>query len=479
MSARRSLALRKERVSSVLIVEDDEAVAQALELLLDLYDIPCRCARTPMGALEAVASGEVGVVLQDMNFRSGATSGDEGAALFRALRKADPELPVLLMTAWASLETAVALVREGAADYFGKPWDDAKLVSSLRNLLRLRALEAESARRRTERSSSRAELAARYDLRGLVYESDSMHRVVSLAVKIAAADVPVLVTGPNGAGKERLAEIVQASSRRSAGPFVKVNVAALPHELIESELFGAEAGAYTGASRSRPGRFEAAHGGTLFLDEIGMLPLDGQVKLLRVLQSGEFERLGSNQTRRVDVRVIAATNTDLPQAIREGRFREDLYFRLNVVELLVPALKDRPDDILPLANAFLASLSVARGHAAPALSPAAQRALLAHAWPGNVRELENRVRRAVLVEPDGVLDPASLGFGEAALLPGTKPRRDGREGDEGAERAALEALLLRHAGSVSHAAEELGLSRQAFYRKMEKHGITLERRPRD
>jgi DNA-binding NtrC family response regulator len=476
MSARRSPVLRKERVSSVLIVEDDEAVAQALEVLLELHDIPCRSARTPAEALEAVAGGGISVVLQDMNFRPGATSGDEGAALFRALHKADPELPVLLMTAWASLETAVALVREGATDYFGKPWDDAKLVSSLRNLLRLRALEAESTRRRTERASSRAELAARYDLGGLVYESDAMHRVVSLAVKIAAADVPVLVTGPNGAGKERLAEIVQRNSRRSAEPFVKINVGALPHELIESELFGAEAGAYTGASRTRPGRFEAAHGGTLFLDEIGALPLEGQVKLLRVLQSGEFERLGSNQTRRVDVRVIGATNADLPQAIREGRFREDLYFRLNVVELPVPALKDRPDDVLPLANTFLASLSGAAGRAVPALSAAAQRALLSHAWPGNVRELENRARRALLVESGGVLDPAALGFGEAATASGMRPRRDG---GEGAEKAALEALLVRHEGRVSQAAEEIGLSRQAFYRKMEKLGITLERRPKD
>jgi DNA-binding NtrC family response regulator len=465
-------------VSSVLVVEDDEAVAQALEILLDLHDIPCRRARSPGEALDAAAAGEVAVVLQDMNFRPGATSGDEGAALFRALRRADPELPVLLMTAWASLETAVALVREGATDYFGKPWDDAKLVSSLRNLLRLRALEAESARRRAEGASSRAELAARYDLRGLVYESDAMHRVVSLAAQIAAADVPVLVTGPSGAGKERLAEIVQANSRRTAGPFVKVNVGALPRELIESELFGAEAGAYTGASRSRPGRFEAAQGGTLFLDEIGTLPPEGQVKLLRVLQSGEFERLGSNQTRRVDVRVIGATNTGLPEAIREGRFREDLYFRLNVVELAVPALRSRLDDVLPLAGAFLASISLGQGRTPPALSPAAQRALLSYAWPGNVRELENRVRRALLVQADDVLDPESLGFGEAASGSAARLRPDGRDG-EGAERAALEALLVRHGGHVTQAAEELGLSRQAFYRKMEKLGITLERRPRD
>jgi DNA-binding NtrC family response regulator len=421
-----------------------------------------------------MGDGSVGVVLQDMNFRPGATSGEEGVALFHALKQADPQLPVLLMTAWTSLETAVSLVREGAADYFGKPWDDAKLVSSVRNLLRLRALEAESARRKAESAASKAQLLDRYDLNGLVYESEAMHRLVSLAVRIAAADVPVLVTGPNGSGKERLADIVHANSRRASGPFVKVNVGALPHELIESELFGAEAGAFTGASRSRAGRFEAAHSGTLFLDEIGTLPNEGQVKLLRVLQSGEFERLGSSQTRRVDVRVIGATNTELAPAIAAGRFREDLYFRLNVVELAVPALRDRPDDVLPLASAFLASLAAASGRPAPTLSPAARRSLLAHAWPGNVRELENRVRRALLLESGDVLKPEHLGFDEPS------PRASGlRPPGDAAERAALEALLLRHAGSVSHAAEELGLSRQAFYRKMERLGITLERRPRD
>ncbi len=461
-------------MSHVLIVEDDSAVAQALSILFELHDLPCLFARTPADALRVLSEGSVSIVLQDMNFRPGVTSGEDGVALFRAIRQAEPQVPVLLMTAWASLETAVALVKEGAADYFGKPWDDAKLVSSVRNLLRLRALEAESDRRKAERAASRAELLSRYDLGSLVYESEAMHRLVSLAVRIAAADVPVLVTGPNGAGKERLADIIHANSRRASGPFVKVNVGALPHDLIESELFGAEAGAYTGANRARAGRFEAAHGGTLFLDEIGTLPNEGQVKLLRVLQSGEFERLGSSQTRRVDVRIIGATNTDLPRAIADGRFREDLYFRLNVVELAVPALKDRPDDVLPLASAFLASAAAAAGRPVPALSLPARRALLAHPWPGNVRELENRIRRAILVEGSDVLGRSPLGFDEPASAgPAARPR-----GDD-AERAALEALLLRHAGSVSHAAEELGLSRQAFYRKMEKQGITLERRPKD
>jgi DNA-binding NtrC family response regulator len=473
MSARRKPVSEGVPLSTVLIVEDEEAVAQALELLLELHDLPCRLVRTPAEALRAVASGTVGVVVQDMNFRAGETSGAEGVALFRALRKADNALPVLLMTAWTSLETAVSLVKEGAADYFAKPWDDAKLVSSVRNLLRLRTLEAENEKHRAERAASRAELRARYDLRGLVYESEPMHRVVSLAVQIAAADVPVLVTGPNGSGKERLAEIVQANSRRRTGPFVKVNVGALPHELIESELFGAEAGAFTGASRTRTGRFESADGGTLFLDEIGTLPPEGQVKLLRVLQSGEFERLGSNQTRRVDVRVIAATNTDLPQAIAAGRFREDLFFRLNVIELATPPLKDRPDDILPLATGFLSALAAAEGRRVPALNPAARRELIAYAWPGNVRELENRMRRALLVAEGDILLPEHLGFGAAPAA-----ERHPQRGDE-TERAALEALLVKHAGSVSQAAEELGLSRQALYRKMEKYGIALERRPKD
>ena len=458
-------------MSTVLIVEDDPAVAEALALLLDLHDIPSRVARSPAEALAAVAEGRIRLVVQDMNFRPGATSGADGAALFRDLRRADPALPVLLMTAWTSLETAVALVREGAADYFGKPWDDAKLVAAVRNLTRLRALEEEHARARTERAASRAALRERHDLRGLVYESEAMHRLVTLAVKIAPADVPVLVTGPNGAGKERIAEIVQANSRRARAPFVKVHAGALPHDLLESELFGAEAGAYTGAIRAREGRFEAADGGTLFLDEIGTLPPEGQVKLLRVLQSGEFERLGSSVTRRVDVRVVCATNADLAEQIRKGLFREDLYFRLNVVELAVPALKDRADDVLPLAAALLASFAAPRP--APALTPAAQRALVGYAWPGNVRELENRLRRALLVEAGDVLDAPDLGFGERPSGAPESARGDSEE------RAALEAVIVRHEGRVSQAAEELGLSRQALYRRMERLGITLERRPRD
>jgi len=459
----------KARMSRVLIVEDQPAVAEALTVLFEVHDVPCEVACGPVAALERIAGGTIGVVVQDMNFTPSAVSGEEGIELFRSIREADPDMPVLLMTAWTSLETAVRLVREGASDYFAKPWDDAKLVTSVRNLLRLRALQRENEKLKIARASSRAEISSRYDLAGIVYASDAMHRVVSLAVQVAAADVPVLITGESGAGKEKIAEIIQVNSRRRAKPFVRVNAGALPDELMESELFGAEAGAYTGASRLRIGRFEAADGGTIFLDEIGTLSPAGQVRLLRVLQTGEYERLGSSFTRRADVRLLAATNTDLRKAIAEGRFREDLYFRVNVIEIAVPALRGRPDDILPLARAALDAMAAGSGGEPRRLAPDAEKALLAHPWPGNVRELFNRIQRAALVAGGEALTASDL-----ALSRDPAPAPSSLD-----ERLTFEETLKRHGGSVSRAAEELGLSRQAFYRKMDRLGIVLERRPRE
>ena len=456
-----------------LVVEDQPAVAQALCVLLQMHDVPCLSVSSPDQALSVLEAEDVGLVIQDMNFTPGVTSGREGIELFRRLRARDPELPVLVLTAWTSLEAAVQMVKEGASDYLAKPWDDAKLLASVRALLDMRARgRAEPAPR--SGPGLREQLARQFDLRDVVYESPAMHRVVSLAVQVAAADVPVLVTGPNGVGKEKLAEIVQANSLRRERPFVKVNAGALPDELLESELFGAEAGAFTGAVKRRTGRFEAADGGTLFLDEIGNLSPAGQAKLLRVLQSGEFERLGSSATRRVDVRVLAATNADLRGAMQQGLFRQDLFFRLNVIELAVPALADRREDVLPLAERFLRQFSGPAGPGRP-LSEAAREALLAHDWPGNVRELANRVQRATLVAGGPELTPEDLGLGRAALPiaavdTGRGPGRD--------ERRRIEQVLLETGGSVSVAADRLGLSRQALYRRMEKLGISLERRPR-
>ncbi|MGD8376341.1 MAG: sigma-54 dependent transcriptional regulator [Acidobacteriota bacterium] len=458
----------------VLVVDDQPSVRNALEVMLDVHGIDHAAAPGPEEALEILAREEIGVVIQDMNFGRQETSGREGTELFRRIREVQPDVPVLLMTAWASLESAVQLIKEGATDYIQKPWDDDKLLVTLKNLLEMRRLQLENARLQDQGRHARQELRAKHDLCGIVYESDELHKVVSLAISVARSDAPVLITGPSGAGKEKLAEIVQANSRRRKEKFLRVNVGALPQELMESELFGAEAGAYTGATSRRIGHFETADGGTLFLDEIDALPLSGQVKLLRVVQSGEFQRLGSSQSRHANVRLISATNSDLEAAVRDGRFREDLFFRLNVIELAVPPLRDRPDDILPLARHFLQEGAAETG-AVLELGPDAEQALLAHAWDGNVRELQNRVRRACLTCSGGTIGAAELDLEAGGRLPTTAataaPRGNG-------ERRKIEAALLEADGNVSRAAEILSLSRQALYRKMDKLGIVLERRPR-
>src|SRR6202795_5076436 len=327
---------------TVLVIDDNPAVAQALSLLFGLHDIRTLTAFTPQEGLAVLGREKrVDLVIADMNFSTDTTSGEEGAALFRALRAQQPDLPVVLLTAWTHLEAAVQLVKAGAADYIGKPWDNDKLLATVENLLELAESTRERQKLQDEQRRRRERLAEQYDLCGIVFASDAMERVVELACRVARSDVRVLITGPNGAGKERIAQIVHANSAIRTGPFVALNCGAIPSELIEAELFGAEAGAYTGANRARVGRFEAADGGTLFLDEIGNLPLAGQVKLLRVLETGQFEQLGSSRTRTTRARIISATNAGLPTVIREGRFREDLYYRLNVIEIALPPLPER------------------------------------------------------------------------------------------------------------------------------------------
>ena len=441
---------------TVLVIDDSEAVRTAFEVLLSIHGVRTHTAASPAEGLAVLAREPVHLVIQDMNFRREATSGEEGVQLFRAIRARQPELPVILLTAWTHLETAVELVKEGAADYVAKPWEDARLLTSVRNLLDLQRARAKVLALQHERAAAREQLVARYELCGIIYASEQMHTLVSMAAQVAQADVPVLVTGPNGAGKEVIADIVQANSAVRRGPYMKVNIGALPNELIEAELFGTEAGAFTGA-RARPGRFEAADGGTLLLDEIGNLSASGQAKLLRVLQTSEFERLGSNQSRRVRVRLIAATNTNLRQAIREGRFREDLYFRLNVIELELPPLAERREDILLLARHFLDPDF--------SLSPDAERSLARHGWPGNVRALRNMMQRAALLATGPEITGASLG------LPASRDDLVCAADEVQIDRETIEQALARSAGVVAHAARDLGLSRQALYRRMEKLGL--------
>ena len=455
---------------SVLVIDDNPAVAQALGLLFHLHDIRTLAAATPEQGLALLAREPVDLVIADMNFSADTTSGDEGAGLFRALRAAQPDLPVILLTAWTHLESAVQLVKAGAADYLGKPWDNDKLLASVENLLELSEATRERRLLQEEQRKRRERLAQQYDLRDTVFASDAMERAVELACRVARSDARVLITGPNGAGKERIAEIVHANSAVGKGPFVAINCGAIPPELIEAELFGAEAGAYTGATRARVGRFEVANGGTLFLDEIGDLPLTGQVKLLRVLETGEFQALGSSKTRTTRVRVLSATNADLGALIRDGRFREDLYYRLNVIEIALPPLAERRADILPLARHFLGSPW--------RLSEDAEGALLAHDWPGNVRELRNSIERAKLLARESSVTAADLNLPAAhrsashgdANRRGTEPGKADRDVEQ-PSRELIEASLREAGGNISRAAQSLGLSRQALYRRMERFNL--------
>jgi DNA-binding NtrC family response regulator len=443
---------------TVLVIDDNPAVATALETLFSLHDIDTRIASGPEAGLAELARAPVDLVVQDMNFEADTTSGEEGVTLFREIRTRHPDLPVILLTAWTHLESAVELVKAGAADYLAKPWDDRKLMVTVNNLLELSQTRQQLARR-TAGDRRRREALDDYDLRGFVHADPLTVSTLQLACQVARSDLPVLIAGPNGAGKEKLAEIVHVNSAVRSGPFVAVNCGALPAELIEAELFGAEQGAYTGATRAREGKFEAADGGTLFLDEIGTLPLAGQIKLLRVLETGGFQRLGGNRERTVKVRVVSATNADLPAMIAAGQFREDLYYRLNAIEVRLPALAQRPDDILPLARHFLP--------ADKSLDVSAEQALLGHRWPGNVRELRNVIQRAALLARGSRIMATDLGL-PAAMS--TAAAIDAAEPD----RAAIEAALARAGGVLAQAAQELGMSRQALYRRIERLGIARE-----
>lgn len=470
-------------MSTILIIDDNPAVYTALDVLLSLHGYNSIYADSPAAGLECLQqTSSVDLIIQDMNFSSDTTSGEEGVALFKELRNLRPLLPIILLTAWSHLEQAVALVKAGAADYMAKPWDDDKLITTINNLLQLSELRQHQAELENASQRRRQTLADDYDLAGLIYQSEEMHALVATAARVANADVPILITGPNGCGKEKIAELIQRNSARKDAPFVRVNMGAIPADLLEAELFGVEAGAYTGAQKARQGRFEAANGGTLFLDEIGNLPLSGQVKLLRVLQTGEYQRLGSHKAQHADVRIISATNSQLPAAIEAGDFREDLFYRLNVIELQVPPLTQRKDDILPLAEHFLKHQFE--------LNDSAKEALELYQWPGNVRELENCMQRAMLLCNDQSIKATDLGLPqnpqnrhETFTAESNSSHNNSTANNTGKINLAATNIIaeedIRQAlhnanGTISVAARELGISRQALYRRMQKYGLSAE-----
>jgi DNA-binding NtrC family response regulator len=451
------------RTTRILIADDQPDVLEALRLLLKHAGFVTLTVSSPGEVLRTVESEELDAVLMDLNYARDTTSGREGLDLLAQLVAADATLPVIVMTAWSSVEGAVEAMQRGARDYVQKPWDNQRLLQTVRTQLELgRALRD---RRRLASETSR--LRAR-ELPELVAESAAMQPVLRLMERVAPSDAGVLITGEHGTGKEVVARWLHAASARAARPFVAINAGGVSDGVFESELFGHVRGAFTDAKSDRPGCLELAEGGTLFLDEIGNMPLNQQAKLLRVLQSGEYHPVGSSRARRADVRFLAATNIDVKRQVAEGRFREDLLYRVNTVEIHLPPLRDRREDIAPLAQHFAARISARQGKASQPFSPRATRALLDHGWPGNVRELEHVVERALLLAQGESVEPEDLALGAG--------RSDGASSFEQmtieeVERHLIQRALTRSGGQVTEAARALGLSRSALYRRLQHFGL--------
>ncbi len=448
----------------ILIADDQRDVLSALRLLLKAEGWTVEQATSPAAALTAAESAEFDAALIDLNYSRDTTSGREGLDLLASLRVVDPTLPIVVMTAWGSVDGAVAAVRAGARDYIEKPWDNERLVNILRNQIDLARALRQRERLADHNRRLRAHLGGE-----LVAASPAMQPVLKLVERVGPSDANILVTGEHGTGKEVVAQLIHRASRRAARSLVTINAGGLPDGVLESELFGHVKGAFTDAKEARIGCFELADGGTLFLDEIANMPMAQQQKLLRVLQTGEFHPLGSSRTKRVDVRVVAATNADLREEVKAGRFREDLLYRLNTVEIELPPLRGRPEDIPLLAAAFLRRQADRYGKSIAGFTPAADRALLAHTWPGNVRELEHAIERAVLLTEGQTIDVHDLGLRSGAA--DTTSQLERMSLDD-AEAWLIRRALDRNAGNVSQAATELGLSRSALYRRLQRHGIS-------
>ena len=453
----------------ILIADDQADVLAALSLLLKGERFQIESTSSPEGVLRAIDTHEFDVVLIDLNYARDTTSGSEGLDLLSRIRAADPTLPVVVMTAWGSVDLAVEAMRRGAREFIQKPWDNARLLAVLRTQVELGEALRRGRRLEAENMALRDNAAETNDLPQVVADSPAMKSVLNLVERIGPADANVLITGENGTGKEVITRLLHSMSSRRSKPLVSLNAGALAEGVFESELFGHVRGAFTDAKSDRVGRFELADGGTLFLDEIGNVPLNLQAKLLRVLETGEFERVGSSKTQKVNVRLLSATNADLQAEVAQGRFRQDLLFRLNTVEIRLPPLRDRLEDIPVLAEHFLKLHRERYRRPIMGFTPEALDALRHHLWPGNVRELDHVVERAVLMSPGNIVTAFDL-----ALEATPDARLSARLEEmslEDAERLLIKKALARFEGNANRAAEALGLSRSALYRRLQKYGL--------
>jgi DNA-binding NtrC family response regulator len=446
----------------ILAADDQGHILDTIDLLLRHEGYAVTTVRSPAEVLNTLAVESFDALLMDLNYTRDTTSGEEGLDLLARINAQDSRLPVIVMTAWANVDLAVEAMRRGACDFIQKPWDNARLLTILRTQVELRRAVRQAEILEAENRFLRAERRPEF-----IAQSPSMQPVLDLLARIGPSDANVLITGEHGSGKEIVAQTLHALSSRSSRSLVAVNTGALPEGTFESELFGHVKGAFTDARTDRIGRFELADGGTLFLDEIANVPMRQQAKLLRVLETGEMERVGSSQTRRVNVRLLSATNADLHAECAAGRFREDLLFRLNTVEIHLPPLRERREDIPALAAHFLKRYAARYRKPVTGFEPGALQAMLSYGWPGNIRELDHSMERAVLMSRAERIESADLGLNQS---------RPAAQNLEEMSLEAVESILIRKAlsrasGNVSHAAEALGLSRGALYRRMEKYGI--------
>src|ERR671919_428302 len=450
----------------ILIADDQADVLAALSLLLKGERFQIESASSPEGVLKTIDSQELDVVLIDLNYARDTTSGSEGLDLLSRIRAVDPSLPVVVMTAWGSVDLAVEAMRRGARDFIQKPWDNARLLAVLRTQVELAQALRRGSRLEAENIALRDNVS---EIPQIVAESPAMKSILRLVERIGPADANVLITGENGTGKEVITRVLHSISSRRSKPLISLNAGALAEGVFESELFGHVRGAFTDAKSDRVGRFELADGGTLFLDEIGNVPLNLQAKLLRVIETGEFERVGSSKTQKVNVRLLSATNADLHAEVAQGRFRQDLLFRLNTVEIRLPPLRDRLEDIPVLADYFLKIHRERYRRPIIGFTPEAFDALRHHLWPGNVRELDHVIERAVLMSTGTVVTAFDL-----ALEATPDARLSARLEElslEDAERLLIKKALARFEGNANRAAEALGLSRSALYRRLQKYGL--------
>jgi DNA-binding NtrC family response regulator len=446
----------------VLIADDQPDVLEALRFLLKAEGYATESAGSPQAVLQAIEAREYDLAIVDLNYTRDTTSGQEGLDLLGRLQSLDPTVPVVVMTAWGSVELAVEAMRRGARDFITKPWENARLAAIVRT-----QIELASALKRGQRLEAENRLLRNEGGPVMIAQSPAMQPVLELIARVGPSDANVLITGEPGTGKEVVARSMHTMSLRAAKPMVTVNAGGLAEGVFESELFGHVKGAFTDARMDRVGRFEMADGATLFLDEIANVPMNLQSKLLRVLESGEMERVGSSKTRRVDVRVLSATNANLHQESAQGRFREDLLFRLNTIEIHLPPLRDRREDIPQLAAHFLRTHAGRYRKNIAGFDSAALQALLNNPWQGNVRELNHVVERAVLMAQENQIRPQDLALRAHRDAPG---RLDEMSLEE-VEAFLIRKALDRHQGNVSQAAATLGLSRSALYRRLQRHGL--------